>query len=572
MKPNDNIFKTTALYCRLSRDDGAEGESNSISNQKILLSKYADEYGFANTAHYVDDGYTGTNFNRPAFQQMIADIESGKVGTVMVKDLSRLGREYLQVGYYTENYFPVKDVRFIAVNDGIDSHKGEDDMAAFRNVMNEMYAKDISKKIRSAQRIKGNSGKPLSQPPYGYRKHPDDNSKWVVDNEAAAVVKRIYRLALEGKGNEVIANILRDDKILTPLYYWQSKGVSKPGRTSNPDPYSWDASTIGKILTSQEYCGDVINFKTFSKSFKLKKRYKAPKETWRIFEGVFEPIIDRDTWLLTQQYITKTKRRKNKEHNGEKSMFSDILYCADCGAKMWFNVNHPNTDIAFFKCSSYNKSRDLCSDTHYIRVDALEMVVKKEICRLMEYMEKDMEHFAILLQEKSDKELIEKRKNTEGELVRLKQRKQQLVSLFEKLYEDSASGKITDEWFYHMQSKYTSENAELGRKIQETQQALDILNSKSDNKDKFMRIIDRFRQSGKLDRVILRELIERIDVYSGEGKGRRRRQCIIISYRYMGVIDIPQQFHGDNVTIDTREGVCVEYLPITKKKADPEVC
>ncbi|MBQ3587461.1 MAG: recombinase family protein [Oscillospiraceae bacterium] len=572
MKPIDNTFKTTALYCRLSRDDGAEGESNSISNQKMLLSKYADEYGFTNTAHYVDDGYTGTNFNRPAFQQMIADIESGKVGTVMVKDLSRLGREYLQVGYYTENYFPVKDVRFIAVNDGIDSHKGEDDMAAFRNVMNEMYAKDISKKIRSAQRIKGNSGKPLSQPPYGYMKHPEDHNKWVVDPEAAAVIKRIYRLALEGKGNDVIANILKADKILSPLYYWQSKGVNKPGKNTNMDPYKWEASSIGKILTNQEYCGDVVNFKTFSKSFKLKKRYKAPKEAWKIFEDVFEPIIDRDTWLLTQQYISKTKRRKNKDYNGEKSMFSDILYCADCGAKMWYNVNHPNTHIAFFKCSNYNKSRDLCPETHYIRVDALEKVVKKEIGRLLEYMEKDMEHFAALLQQKSDKELIEKRKNTEADLVKHKQRKQQLVFLFEKLYEDSASGKITDDWFYHMQAKYTAENAELDRQIAETQQSLDILNAKSDNKDKFMRLINRFRASGKLDRVLVRELIERIDVYSGEGKGKNRRQCIIISYRYMGVIDIPQQFHGDNVTIDTREGVCVEYLPVTKKKADPQVC
>jgi len=475
MKPIDNTFKTTALYCRLSRDDGAEGESNSISNQKMLLSKYADEYGFTNTAYYVDDGYTGTNFNRPAFQQMIADIESGKVGTVMVKDLSRLGREYLQVGYYTENYFPIKDVRFIAVNDGIDSHKGEDDMAAFRNVMNEMYAKDISKKIRSAQRIKGNSGKPLSQPPYGYMKHPEDHNKWVVDPEAAAVVKRIYRLALEGKGNDVIANILKADKILSPLYYWQSKGVNKPGKNTNMDPYKWEASSIGKILTNQEYCGDVVNFKTFSKSFKLKKRYKAPKEAWKIFEDVFEPIIDRDTWLLTQQYISKTKRRKNKDYNGEKSMFSDILYCADCGAKMWYNVNHPNTHIAFFKCSNYNKDKTICRDTHYIRVDDLEMVVKKDINNLLNYMKNDMGHFSTLLQLKSNRALIEKRKKFETDIEKYKQRKQQIGFFFEKLYEDSASGKITDEWFTHMQSKYTSENVELDEKIAYTQKALDML-------------------------------------------------------------------------------------------------
>ena len=254
----------TALYCRLSRDDGAEGDSNSVANQKRLLQKYAKENSIGNTRFYVDDGYTGTNFNRPSFQKMIEDVEMGYVTAVIVKDMSRLGRDYLGVGYYTDTFFPEHNIRFIAVNDCVDSDDGENELAPFRNVMNEMYARDISRKVRSAHRIRGNSGEPLGQPPYGYRKDPLDKKHWIIDPEASQVVRDIFRMCLEGKGNDTIARILQENGILNCTAYWHEKGIGRGGKKTQPNPYRWKNSTIRKILTQQEYCGDVINFKTYS--------------------------------------------------------------------------------------------------------------------------------------------------------------------------------------------------------------------------------------------------------------------------------------------------------------------
>lgn len=567
MKPNNNTFKTTALYCRLSRDDGMEGDSNSIVNQKLLLSKYADEYGLYNPVHYVDDGYTGTNFNRPAFKKMIEDIELGKIDTVMVKDLSRLGREYLQVGYYTENFFPQKNIRFIAVNDGIDSSNGEDDMAAFRNVMNEMYAKDISKKIRSSHRIRGNSGQPLSQPPYGYMKDPNNYKKWIIDLEAAEVVKRIYKMALEGIGNQTIAKALQQDKILTPMAYWRSKGINRCGKDTQADPYKWEKNSIATILANQEYCGDVINFKTYSKSFKLKQRLHTPEEHWKIFENVHEAIIDRDTWKLVQEYISKTKRRAPKKKNAQKNMFADLLYCADCGHKMRFNVNHPNTDIQFFKCSNYNKDRGTCEGTHYIRVDSLELIVKHELSRLAEFLKKDTDSFVQLLHDKTNANILEQKRQYEADIRKMTQRKEQLFILFEKLYEDNAMGKITDEWFMQLQAKYTAESDDLTKQIAEAKSKLSEINDMNDNKDKFVNAVTKFLEMQTLTPVILRELIEKIEVFNAVGRGKSRTQYLIIHYRFMGVLDIPKQYQSDNVVVDTRQGVSVEYIPITNKTA-----
>ena len=258
VKQNETIIGITALYCRLSRDDGAEGESNSIANQKKLLAKYAKEHGFTNTKFYVDDGYTGTNFNRPGFQQMLEDMEMGYISTVIVKDSSRFGRNYLEVGQYTDYYFPEHNIRFIAINDCIDSENGEDDFSAFRNVMNEMYAKDISRKVRSSHRLRGNAGEPLAPPPYGYVKDPENKKKWIIDPDAAEVVQRIFRLCIEGNGNETIARILQDDKVLVPQAYWQSKGMSRGGKKTQPNPYKWCKTTIAKMLEQQEYCGEFL--------------------------------------------------------------------------------------------------------------------------------------------------------------------------------------------------------------------------------------------------------------------------------------------------------------------------
>lgn len=328
-KEKQEALGITALYCRLSRDDGMEGDSNSISNQKKLLAKYAKENGFANTRQYVDDGYTGTNFNRPGFQKLLEDVEMGYVTTVIVKDMSRLGRDYLQVGYYTDTYFPDHEIRFIAVNDCVDSLDGENELAPFRNVMNEMYARDVSRKVRSSARLRGNAGEPLSQPSYGYMKSPENKKKWIIDPEAAEVVRSIFRMCLEGNGNETIARILQERRILVPMAYWRSKGLNRGGKTTQAIPYKWCKTTVAKILAQQEYCGDIINFKTYSKSFKNKKRLDNPEENWVIFRGVHEPIIDRATWERVQELTAKTKRRAPKPENGEKNMFSDVLYCAN---------------------------------------------------------------------------------------------------------------------------------------------------------------------------------------------------------------------------------------------------
>ena len=282
-QPNVGI---TALYCRLSRDDGMEGESNSISTQKKMLKQFAKEHSLGNTRYYVDDGYTGTNFNRPGFQKMIEDIDLGYISTVVVKDLSRLGRRYDTVGYYTDTYFPDRDVRFIAINDNVDSDEGENEIAPFKNIINEWYAKDISKKCRSSYRIRGSSGEPISLPPYGYMKSPDNPKKWIVDPEAAPVVKDIFRMALEGKGDEAIARNLQERQIMTPTYYWIAKGVRKGGKKTCPNPYKWNCTTIDGILVRQEYCGDVINFKTYSKSYKNKKRLDNPPERCDQFQNL----------------------------------------------------------------------------------------------------------------------------------------------------------------------------------------------------------------------------------------------------------------------------------------------
>ena len=455
----------TALYCRLSRDDGTESESNSIANQKKLLSQKAKELRLTNTKHYCDDGYMGTNFNRPAFQAMLSDIEMGYVTTVMVKDLSRLGRDYVSVGNYTDSYFPDHNVRFIAVNDGIDSDEGESEIAPFKNILNEMYARDISKKVRSSHRLRGNSGEPLSQPPYGYMKSPENKKKWIIDPEAAEIVKEIFKMTLDGKGSETIARILQERKILVPMAYWQSKGLNRGGKKTQANPYKWCKSTVSKILAQQEYCGDVINFKTFSKSFKNKTRLENDPENWAVFKDVHEPIIDRETFEQVQKLIGKTRRRKPKDENYERNMFCDLLYCADCGRKLWFNIKHDKTDIPFFSCGNYHGNRGTCKSTHYLRADAIEQVVMLELRQMAMFLKDDEETFTELLADKTNKDLLAQKKHRENELQKSVARQKTVENLYERLYEDNISGKVSDEWFMELSHKYEVERMELKSKI-----------------------------------------------------------------------------------------------------------
>ena len=548
----------TALYCRLSRDDGTDGDSNSVANQKKLLTQKARDLGLGNTKFYVDDGYTGTNFNRPGFQAMLDDIDMGYVTTVMVKDLSRLGRDYVSVGNYTDSYFPDRNVRFIAVNDMVDSDEGENELAPFRNVMNEMYARDISRKVRSAHRIRGNLGEPLSQPPYGYRKAPDNKKRWVVDPEPAAVVQRIFRMAMEGKGNETIARALQEDKVMTPMAYWQSQGLNRGGKKTQPNPYKWCNSMVGKILAQQEYCGDVINFKTYSKSFKNKKRLENDPENWKVFHDVHEPIVDRGTFELVQSRLGKTKHRKPKPENGEKSIFCDLLYCADCKHKLWFHTNTINREIRFFSCSNYKGDfRGTCPQRHYVREDAIYDVVMLELRRLAMLLKEDEAAFAELLARETDRELLAKRKHLESELQQALLRNDTVSQTMQQLYEDNVSGKVSDEWFLQLANRYETERMDLKAKIASIRDELSAMGTAQKGRDTFLAAVRRFMDMETLTAPLLQELIDRIEVHEVEGRGKNRTQRIVIYYRFVGYLDLPE---ADPVTENTRKGVAVSYL------------
>lgn len=557
---NKNQIGITALYCRLSRDDGTESESNSIGNQKKLLSQKAKEMGLTDTKYYVDDGYTGTNFNRPGFQQLIDDIEIGLVSAVMVKDLSRLGRDYVSVGNYTDSYFPEHNVRFIAVNDAIDSDEGESEIAPFKNILNEMYARDISKKIRSSHRLRGSMGEPLSQPPYGYMKSAENKKKWIIDPEAATVVKSIFKMCLDGKGNETIARELQENKVLIPMAYWQSKGLNRGGKKTQTNPYKWCKTTVQKILSQQEYCGDIINFKTYSKSFKNKTRYENYKENWAVFKNVNEPIINRETFETVQKFISKTKRRAPKKENGERSIFNGLIYCGDCHSKMRYHTSTSNKEIHYFTCSDNKVDyRGKCPGRHYVRADALEEVVKLELRRLVEMLEIDESYFAQLLLRKNDEEREKDKKFLESELQKAIARNNTVSQIYEKLYEDNVIGKVSDEWFVELSHKYEKERMNLKAKIADTRHKIEELKNNNSEYEKFISAIRRFMQMDNLTSPLLRELIDHIDIFETEGTGKSRTQRIVIYYRFIGYIELPNATKQTHIA-DTRKGVAVEYI------------
>ena len=555
-----NNIGITALYCRLSRDDGnKENERNSIENQKLMLSRYAKEKGFENSRFYVDDGFTGTNFNRPDFKRMMEDVEAGYISTIIVKDMSRFGRNYVEVGLYTESYFPENNIRFIAITDLVDSADGENEIIPFKNVMNEMYARDISKKVRSAKRIRGNMGEPLSQPPYGYMKDPQNPKKWVVEPEAAKVVKKIFELYLEGYGQEKIAWYLQDNGIKNCTAYWQERGIGRGGKKVQPNPYKWKSSTIRQILVRQEYCGDVVNFKTYSQSFKNKKRHMSPKEDLKIFKDVHEPIISRDTYEAVQRLVGTCKRRDPLPQNGKKNIFCDFLVCAECGHKLWYHVNTRNKDIHYFSCSNYVKDyRGSCQHRHYVRADAIEQIVSMEIKKLANYLKHNEDELVEVLTMKTEADIQAERKYLNAELQRCTSRQNTVNSLYEKLYEDNALGKVTDAWFLHMSQKYEIEKAGLKKKTAKIYEDIEALNERKKDKDVFVESVRRFIQMDKLTTPLLRELIDHIDVYETEGTGKNKTQRIVIHYRFVGNIEIPSD--EENFKLDMRQGIAVEYL------------
>lgn len=563
MKQSNNNKKsrdvTAFLYERLSRDDNMDGESYSIGNQKKLLIKVAKEKGYTNLVHFFDDGISGVTMDRPGFADMIQQLEQGKAAAVFVKDLSRLGRNYIEVGRLTEEFFPNHDIRLVAVSDNIDTDEGENELAPIRNLFNEWYARDISKKRRISNKIKGNAGEPMGQPPYGYIKDPENPKRWIVDEEAARVVRRIYRMTLEGVGTEQIAAKLEEDGILTPRAYWHSKGINRPGKVKDLPPTHWNSSSVIKMLSVQEYCGDILNFKTYSKSYKNKKRLENDRENWAIFKDVHEPIIERAVFEQVQQKRGKMRKRQAKD--GERSMFSGLLVCADCGSNLHFHFNQGNPEIKYFNCSNYKGNRGTCGSTHYVRVDFLEQVVLGEIRRLTKYAGLYEDDFLKEVIGHSRQAEETERRLKEKELKSLLARDDELDGLFERIYEDNVSGKLSDDRFAKMSRRYEEEQKELSEKIKKLRSEIEKQNSRTASTDMFVSIVRKYTRARKLTPRMLNELVEKIEVYNAERIDGEWVQRLRIHYNCVGEMNIPNEpaLPIPAVTVNTRKGVFVSY-------------
>ena len=519
--------KITALYCRLSQDDMLDGESNSITNQKSILLRYVQDNGLPNPQFYVDDGVSGTTFERDGFKAMMSDIEAGKVGIVITKDLSRLGRDYLKTGEYIEIIFPDYDVRYIAVNDGVDTFKSENEMMVFRNVFNDFYARDTSKKVRTVLKTKGQSGKPLATiPPYGYKKSENDKYMWVIDEETAPIVRRIYQLCIEGCGPSRIAKILANNKILKPTAYMDLKAN---GRVTVEKPYRWAQKTIVGILEKAEYLGHTVNFKTHQKSYKCPKTIKNSKEKWVVFENTHEAIISQQDFDLVQE-LRKNKRKIQK--CGEINPFSGMVYCADCGAKMYLcRSKSLSNEQEHLKCSAYAKDVNDCS-AHYIRTSVLTKIVISELNKLFETVHTSEDEFIKVAMENSIQSQECELKKAKKLVKQYEKRVAELDKLFTRLYEDNVSGKISDERFEMMSKGYEDEQAELKIKISELSSVIEVKEQKSADTSQFLEIVRKYTEITELSPEIMHVLIERIVVHAPDKSSGHRVQQIDIYYRF----------------------------------------
>ena len=529
----------TALYPRLSHEDELQGESNSISNQKLILETYAKQNGFTNLRWYTDDGYSGANFQRPGFQAMLADIEAGKVGTVIVKDMSRLGRNYLQVGMYTEMIFPQKNVRFIAINDGVDSAQGENDFAPLRNIFNEWLVRDTSKKIKAVKRSKGMSGKPItSKPVYGYLMDEDEN--FIIDEEAAPVVRQIYSLCLAGNGPTKIARMLTEQQIPTP-------GTLEYRRTGSTRRYhpgyecKWATNTVVHLLENREYTGCLVNFKTEKPSYKLKHSIENPPEKQAVFENHHEPIIDRETWERVQEL---RKQRKRPNRYDEVGLFSGILFCADCGSVMYqqrYQTDKRKQDC--YICGSYKKRTADCT-AHFIRTDLLTAGVLSNLRKVTSYAAKHEARFMKLLIEQNEDGDRRRNAAKKKELEAAEKRIAELSAIFKRLYEDSVTGRISDERFTELSADYEAEQKELKERAARLREELSKAQEATANAEKFMNVVRRHTTIEELTPTLLREFVEKIVVHEsvaldGKRRGKLRRQEIEIYYSFVGKVELP---------------------------------
>lgn len=527
----------TALYARLSKDDDLVGDSNSIVHQKEILAKYAKEHGFTNIEFYVDDGFSGTNFNRPDFQRMMADAEEGKISTVIVKDMSRFGRDYIMVGYYTEIYFSNLDIRFIAINDNVDSNiQTENDLTPFKNVFNEWYARDTSKKIRAVFKAKGNSGKHLTtNPPFGYKKDPNDKEKWIIDDEAAATVRRIFQMYVDGYRISEIGHKLTEEKVETPMLYYMNRGIKTNARSEYPE--IWDLMSIKYILSQTAYAGHTVNFQTAVKSYKTKKQVNLPRNQWVIFRNTQEAIIDEKTFETVQQ-MRKVKRARTKYN--EPNMFSGLLYCADCGNHLTIQRVARNRKMDNFSCATYRKKKKGLCSCHRILVSDLETIVKEDLQKVCEYVLFHEKEFTDEYLSGSKKETVKFQSKTKAELKRLSERQEEIGKIIRKLYEDNVNGRIIDERFDFLAKSYEDEGNELKTKIQEFKNALASSVQEEEKLSKFLKVVKSYTKIEELTPEILNSFIEKIYIGETEKYDGRKMQEVEIIYKFIGAINLPQ--------------------------------
>ena len=530
--------KITALYCRLSQEDALAGESNSISNQKSMLLSYAKDHRFPNPTFFVDDGYSGTNFDRPGFQAMLDEIVAGNVAVCITKDLSRLGRNSSLTGLYTNFTFPEHGVRYIAINDDFDTsdpNSVNNDFAGIKNWFNEFYARDTSRKIRAVTKAKGEKGDPLTvNVPYGYKKDPDNSKQWIIDEEAAMVVRRIFDMCMEGRGPSQIANQLMADNILNPTAYKRKQGINSPNPLSE-NPCHWSVNTVVNILERREYTGCVVNFKTYTNSIWDKKQRQNPEENQAVFENAHEAIID-DSVFEKVQIIRQNRHRRTK--TGKSSMFSGMLYCSDCGEKMYFCAsNNSKFEQSFFECSVHHKHRDKCK-IHFIRSVVLEDLVQSHMNAVVSYVARYEQHFREVMTEKLLVESEEKLRIWKKQLSQNEKRIAELDRLFIKIYEDNAKGTLSDEKFEMMSQRYEEEQLQLKSELVTLQENIEVQEQQTENLEQFIQLALKYADGVPLTPYALRELVKKIYVSAADKSSGKRKQSISIEYDFIGFIPL----------------------------------
>ena len=524
--------KITALYCRLSQEDANEGDSNSITNQKDILLRYAKEHRFPNPTFFVDDGYSGTNYDRPGFQQMLSEIEAGKVVVVLTKDLSRLGRNSSLTGLYINFTFPKYSVRYIAIND---PNSTDNDVAGIKNWFNEFFAKDTSRKIRAVQKAKGERGVPLTtNVPFGYRKDPEDRTKWIVDEAAALVVKRIFKLCMEGRGPMQIAKLLQAEKVLNPTSYKRREGIKSPS-PETADPYHWNTNTVVHILERREYTGCTVNFKTYTNSIWDKKQRETPIEKQAVFYNTHPAIIEQEVFDKVQQ-IRKQRHRRTK--TGKSSLFSGMVYCADCGAKMRYcTTNYFEKRQDHFVCANYRSNTGSCS-AHFIRAVVLEELVWMHMKAVIFYVTRYEKHFRTVMEQRLRMSSEEAIRGYKTQFAQAERRLAELDRLFIRIYEDNVSGRITDERFSMMSRTYEDEQTQLKVEIQSLQQEIEVQERQIENLEQFIQRVHKYEDLQELTPYALRELVKAIYIEAPDKSSGKRRQNIRISYDLVGFIPL----------------------------------